>query len=244
MKAPVRVVLADDEPLLRTGLRALLESDGSVCVVAEAGDGAELLAAAAKHRPDVVLVDVQMPGTDGLAALRTLCAHPDAPPAAVLTTFDLDDYVTEALQIGVQGFLLKDAEPAALVRAVLDLAAGGAVLDPRITARLLPRLATGRAGSRPPPLAALTMRERQVLGLLSEGHPNAAIADRLGLAEATVKKYVSAVLTKLGAANRVQAALWAQSRGAHSLGAQNMGAHSLGTDGLRAQSSGTKGMGV
>lgn len=211
--APVRVVLADDEPLLRAGLRTVLEAAGSVRVVGQAGDGAAMLAAVDEHHPDVVLVDVQMPGLDGLAALRVLCSRPDAPPTAVLTTFDLDDYVLEALRIGVQGFLLKDAEPDALVRAVLDLAAGGAVLDPRITARLLPRLVAGT----PPPLPArpndLTLREQQVLRRLAAGDSNAAIGCRLGLAEATVKKYVSALLIKLGAENRVQAALLAQGWG-------------------------------
>jgi DNA-binding NarL/FixJ family response regulator len=127
----------------------------------------------------------------------------------VLTTFDLDEYVTEALRIGVQGFLLKDAEPEALVRAVLDLAAGGAVLDPRITARLLPRLAEGSRLPRARPVD-LTLRERQVLRGLAAGQSNAVIGYRLGLAEATVKKYVSALLIKLGAENRVQAALLAQ----------------------------------
>jgi DNA-binding NarL/FixJ family response regulator len=202
------VVLADDEPLMRAGLRTVLESGGTVLVVGEAGDGDGMLAAVDRHRPDVVLVDVQMPGSDGLEALRVLCARPGSPPSAVLTTFDLDDYVTEALRIGVQGFLLKDAEPAALVRAVLDLASGGAVLDPRIIARLLPRLA-GPAPLFPRPLE-LTLRERQVLRGLGAGHSNAAIGLRLGLAEATVKKYVSALLLKLGADNRVQAALLAR----------------------------------
>jgi DNA-binding NarL/FixJ family response regulator len=161
----------------------------------------------------VVLVDVQMPGVDGFAALRALAKEPDSPPAAVLTTFDLDGYISEALRIGVQGFLLKDAEPSALIRAVLDLAAGGAVLDPRITARLLPRLVAGGPERVPPSLDELTLRERQVLGLIAAGHSNAAIGDSLGLAEATVKKYVSAVLAKLGAQNRVQAALLAQGLG-------------------------------
>jgi DNA-binding NarL/FixJ family response regulator len=204
----VRVVLADDEPLMRAGLRTVLESAGTVRVVGEASDGDAMLAAVERHRPDVVLVDVQMPGSDGLAALRVLCARPGAPPAAVLTTFDLDDYVTEALRTGVQGFLLKDTEPAALVRAVLDLAAGGAVLDPRIVARLLPRLAEP-APAAPRPLD-LTLRERQVLRGLGSGASNAAIGLQLGLAEATVKKYVSALLVKLGADNRVQAALLAR----------------------------------
>ena len=210
---PVRVVLADDEPLMRAGLRTVLEAGGSVQVVGQAEDGSTLLAAVAAHRPDVVLVDVQMPGMSGLEALRLLCARPDAPPAAVLTTFDLDDYVAEALRIGVQGFLLKDAEPDALVRAVLDLAAGGAVLDPRITARLLPRLAARSPQPTSSRLADLTPRELQVLRGLAAGESNAAIGCRLGLAEATVKKYVSALLVKLGAENRVQAALLAQGWG-------------------------------
>jgi DNA-binding NarL/FixJ family response regulator len=211
--APVRIVLADDEALLRAGLRVVLEAEGTVTVVAAAADGAELLEAVRRHRPQVVLVDVQMPGVDGFAALRALAKEPDAPPAAVLTTFDLDGYISEALRIGVQGFLLKDAEPAALIRAVLDLAAGGAVLDPRITARLLPRLVAGGPERVPPSLDELTLRERQVLALIAAGHSNAAIGDSLGLAEATVKKYVSAVLAKLGAQNRVQAALLAQGLG-------------------------------
>jgi DNA-binding NarL/FixJ family response regulator len=210
---PVRIVLADDEPLLRAGLRVVLEAEGTVRVVAEAADGLELLDAVRRYRPEVVLVDVQMPGMDGFATLRALAAEPDPPPAAVLTTFDLDGYVSEALRIGVQGFLLKDAEPAALVRAVLDLAAGGAVLDPRITARLLPRLVVGGPERVPPRLDELTLRERQVLALIAAGHSNATIGDSLGLAEATVKKYVSAVLAKLGAQNRVQAALLAQGLG-------------------------------
>jgi DNA-binding NarL/FixJ family response regulator len=211
--SPVRVVLADDEPLMRAGLRTVLEADGSVAVVGQAEDGAAMLAAVDAHAPDVVLVDVQMPGVGGLEALRLLCARPEAPPAAVLTTFDLDDYVAEALRIGVQGFLLKDAEPDALVRAVLDLAAGGAVLDPRITARLLPRLAAGSPQPGPSRLGGLTTRELQVLRGLAAGESNATIGERLGLAEATVKKYVSALLVKLGAENRVQAALLAQGWG-------------------------------
>jgi DNA-binding NarL/FixJ family response regulator len=208
---PVRVVIADDERLLRAGLGVLLQTDGRIEVVAEAGDGAEAVDAVRSHRPDVLLLDVQMPGTGGLAVLGEVLALPTPPATAILTTFDLDDYVATALDLGAQGFLLKDAEPDRLVRAVLDLAAGGAVLDPRITARLLPRL---RAAGGPPHqravLDALSARERQVLSLLAGGRPNAEIAAELGLTEATVKSYVWTLLTKLGVQNRVQAALLAQ----------------------------------
>ncbi|MEU4741444.1 response regulator transcription factor [Actinosynnema sp. NPDC023658] len=209
---PVRLVLADDEALLRRGLKVLLEADGRVEVVAEAADGADLVRVVRRFRPDVALVDVQMPGVDGLGAMKELLSWPDPPALAVLTTFDLDDYVAAALELGAQGFLLKDAEPDALVRAVLDLAAGGAVLDPRITARLLPKLRATRLRGNPQ-LDGLSARERQVLGLLASGQPNSAIAASLGLSEATVKSYVSTVLTKLGVENRVQAALVAHQVG-------------------------------
>lgn len=203
---PIRVVLADDEALLRHGLRVLLTAGGGIEVVAEAGDGAAAVQAVHQHRPDVLLLDVQMPGVDGLAALRQLAGVPVA--VAILTTFDLDDYVSRALELGAAGFLLKDADPDTLVRAVTDLAAGGAVLDPRITARLLPRLrSAGVSLRRAQAIAALSARERQVLDQLADGRANAAIADLLGLTEATVKSYVSQVLTKLGVHNRVQAAL-------------------------------------
>lgn len=209
--SPVRLVLADDEALLRRGLRVLLESDGRVRVVAEANDGAELVAAVTTHRPAVALIDVQMPGTDGLAALSRIQALPAPPACAMLTTFDIDDYVARALDLGAQGFLLKDAEPETLVRAVVDLAAGGAVLDPRITARLLPLLRQSGSQLRSMRVVGeLSARERQVLDLVAYGHSNAAIGQRLGLAEATVKSYVSALLSKLGVRNRVQAALVAQ----------------------------------
>ena len=202
------MVLADDEPLLRRGLRVLLEADDRIEVVGEASDGRQLLAVVQQYRPDVALVDVQMPGVDGLEAVRRLRTWPDPPAIALLTTFDLDDYVTTALDLGAQGFLLKDAEPEALVRAVLDLAAGGAVLDPRITARLLPQLRSAGGGLREShQLDALSARERQVLGLVASGRSNSAIATELGLTEATVKSYVSTVLAKLGVENRVQAAL-------------------------------------
>ncbi|MBQ0927577.1 response regulator [Saccharopolyspora endophytica] len=208
---PIRVVLADDEPMLRRGLKVMLESSGTIEVVAEAGDGHGLLTQVRAHRPHVALIDVQMPGKDGLTALREVARLPEPPVSAVLTTFDLDDYVADALRFGAQGFLLKDAEPEVLVRAVQDLAGGGAVLDPRITARLLPRLRVTSDNARELDLVkALSARERQVLQLLADGRSNADIGSRLGLTEATVKSYVSTVLSKLGAQNRVQAALIAQ----------------------------------
>ncbi|GLZ32280.1 DNA-binding response regulator [Lentzea sp. NBRC 105346] len=206
----VRVVLADDEALLRRGLKVLLEADGRVKVVGEAGDGAELISVVEQCMPDVALIDVQMPGVDGLEAVRRLRTWAQPPAIAVLTTFDLDDYVATALDLGAQGFLLKDAEPDALVRAVVDLAAGGAVLDPRIAARLLPRLRGFRANRA---LDSLSARERQVLELVASGRSNNAIAEALSLSEATVKSYVSTVLTKLGVENRVQAALVAHQVG-------------------------------
>jgi DNA-binding NarL/FixJ family response regulator len=207
----VRVVIADDERLLRAGLGVLLQADGRIEVVAEAADGAEALEVVRSLMPDVLLLDVQMPGLGGLEILGEVLALPRPPAVAILTTFDLDDYVATALELGAQGFLLKDAEPDRLVRAVLDLAAGGAVLDPRITARLLPalRVASGQLHQRAA-LEGLSARERQVLGLLAGGRPNAEIATSLGLTEATVKSYVSTLLTKLGVQNRVQAALLAQ----------------------------------
>ncbi|HVV19861.1 MAG TPA: response regulator transcription factor [Pseudonocardiaceae bacterium] len=210
-RQPVRLVLADDEALLRRGLRVLLETGGRVAVVAEAADGAGLVEAVITHGPDVALIDVQMPGVDGLVALRRIQELRDPPVCAMLTTFDVDEYVAQALDLGAQGFLLKDAEPDALVRAVVDLAAGGAVLDPRITARLLPLLRQSGGQLRSArAVTELSGRERQVLDLVAHGHSNAAIGRQLGLAEATVKSYVSALLNKLGVRNRVQAALVAQ----------------------------------
>lgn len=206
----MRVVLADDEALLRRGLKVLLEADERVQVIGEAADGAELIEVVQRCMPDVVLVDVQMPGMDGLEAVRRLRTWAQPPAIAVLTTFDLDDYVATALDLGAQGFLLKDAEPEALSRAVVDLAAGGAVLDPRIAARLLPRLRGFRANRA---LDSLSARERQVLELVASGRSNNAIAESLALSEATVKSYVSTVLTKLGVENRVQAALVAHQVG-------------------------------
>lgn len=207
----VRVVLADDEDLVRQGLRSVLESRPDIQVVGWAADGAELVEVVSATPCDVVLVDVRMPGTDGLTAVRRLVRAGVPVTTAILTTFDFDEYVNDALDAGAMGFLLKDASPEFLRRAVHDLAAGGAVLDPRIVARLLPRLRESAGGvAAESATSALSQRERQVLDLIGDGASNAEIAQRLEIAESTVKGYVSAVLAKLGAANRVQAALVAK----------------------------------
>lgn len=202
----VRVVLADDEELVLDGLQAVLESDPRIRVVGRAADGAALMKMVGKLSPDVALLDVRIPGLDGLSELRRL--RPDPPPyCALLTSFDLDEYVDAALEGGAHGFLLKDSPPDALLRAVHDLAAGGAVIDPRIAVRLLPRLRSVPADSLS---AELSDRERDVLALLGEGSSNAAIGRSLSISESTVKGHVTRLLVKLGVRNRVQAALVAR----------------------------------
>ncbi|MGH3794756.1 MAG: response regulator [Pseudonocardiaceae bacterium] len=202
----VRVVLADDEKSVLDGLNAVLESDPTIRVVGRAADGAAVLNMVGQLAPDVALLDVRIPGLDGLGALRRL--RPDPPPyCALLTTFDLDEYVDTALEAGAHGFLLKDSPPDALVRAVHDLASGGAVIDPRIAVRLLPRL---RSVPVDDSIAELSDRERDVLALLGEGSSNAAIGRSLSISESTVKGHVTRLLVKLGVRNRVQAALVAR----------------------------------
>jgi DNA-binding NarL/FixJ family response regulator len=223
----VRVLLADDHAAIRAGMRMLLEAAGDVVVVGEAADGAAAVTNARALRPDVVLMDVRMPGTDGLAATRTVVGEGLA-EVLVLTTFDLDEYVDEALRAGAAGFLLKSAEPGALVDAVRRVAAGDGVLAPEVTRRLLRQLArlpVGGPGGRPadapdgggraddPRLAALTPRERDVLAALGRGMANAEIAAALVITEATTKTHVSRVLTKLGVASRLQAAIVARETG-------------------------------
>jgi len=196
---PVRVVLAEADAALRAGLRLLLEAGGRVEVVAEVDPGPGLPAVVHTRRPDVVLVD-------DVSAVRGLAG---GPPVAVLASSAVDDAVQRAIDLGAAGFLLTDAEPESLVRAVLDLAAGGVVFDPRVAAALLPRL---RRTTLPDNdlLRGLSTRERQVLDLLAGGRSNGAIAAELGLTEATVKSHVSTLLGKLGVRNRVQAALIVQ----------------------------------
>jgi DNA-binding NarL/FixJ family response regulator len=213
----IRVLLADDQRLVRAGFRVLLENEADFEVCAEAADGREAVEAVRSTRPDVVVLDVRMPGTDGLTALRLLAEDPDlaGTRVLVLTTFDLDEYVFEALRVGASGFLLKDAEPAELLRAIRLVAAGEGLLAPSVTRRLIAAFADGRRGgpadeSR---LAALTTRERQVLALVGRGLTNGEIAERLVVSPATVRTHVGRVLTKLDARDRVQLVIIAYETG-------------------------------
>ena len=213
----VRVVIADDQALVRSGFRVLLEQEPDITVVGEAADGAEAVAAATALAPDVILMDIRMPGMDGITATAAVAAlPPPAPRVLILTTFDLDEYVYEALRAGAAGFLLKDATAADLAAAVRVVATGEALLAPSITRRLIERF--GRDGARDGGVAAssldaLTEREREVLRLVARGLSNAEIADALAIGEPTVKTHVSHVLAKLGLRNRVQAVAFAYERG-------------------------------
>jgi DNA-binding NarL/FixJ family response regulator len=205
----IKVLLADDEDLVRSGLRTILASAGDIEVVAECDDGVYVADLVRQHRPHVVLLDIRMRSADGIVALRKIRALPEPPVVAMLTTFDVDEYVQEALRVGASGFLLKDTEPDVIIKAVRDLARGGAVLDPKVAARVLSAVADGERAAEPARrlLASLSDREREVVALIGRGLSNAEIGSALHLSEATVKGYVSAVLGKIGAVNRVQAAL-------------------------------------
>jgi DNA-binding NarL/FixJ family response regulator len=203
------VIVADCDQSAHTELVKILTTDARIAVVAEPADAATLFAVLTRIDADVVLVESRIPASGGEHTLDALCAHPTGLPVALIADFDLDDHVTAALRAGVRAYLLKDAPPETLVRAVLDVAAGGAVADPRMLARWLPRLRAGCLTVETGRLMGLSLRERQVLQLLADGYPNAAIGARLGLTEATVKSYVSTVLAKLNVTNRVQAALLA-----------------------------------
>ncbi|MGY1605915.1 MULTISPECIES: response regulator transcription factor [unclassified Geodermatophilus] len=213
----IRVVLVDDEELVRFGLRTVLEAAGDIEVVGEAADGAAGVAAARDLRPDVVLTDIRMPRMDGLAATREILALPDPPQVAVLTTFHLDEYVYAALAAGAAGFLLKDTPPREIAAAVRAVADGTATLSPAVTATLIESYVDRRAAPRRAQalrrVAALSDREREVLALLGSGGSNAELAGRLFVSEATVKTYVSRLLTKLDLANRTQAAILAHEAG-------------------------------
>jgi DNA-binding NarL/FixJ family response regulator len=209
----IRVLLADDQALVRSGFRMILEERDDIEVVAEAENGREAVEAARRTSPDVVLMDVRMPELDGIEAAARILAERANARVLILTTFDLDEYVARALRAGASGFLLKDVRPTQLVDAIRVVAAGDALLAPTVTRRLLDRFAQSLDSSPPPALGQLTDREREILKLVAEGLSNAEIADRLVLGESTVKTHVSAVLRKLGLRDRVQAVIAAYDAG-------------------------------
>jgi DNA-binding NarL/FixJ family response regulator len=212
----IRVVLADDQVLVRAGFQALLDAQDDIEVVGEAGDGDEAYAVTRRERPDVVLMDIRMPGTDGLAATRAIGADPalTAVRVVILTTFELDEYVFEALRGGASGFLVKDTEPAELLRAVRAVAAGDALLSPSVTRRLIERFAAAPAEARTDvDLELLTKREREVMALVATGLSNDEIADRLFVSVATAKTHVNRAMTKLGARDRAQLVVFAYESG-------------------------------
>ncbi|MCL1869030.1 MAG: response regulator transcription factor [Promicromonosporaceae bacterium] len=212
----ITVLLADDQALVRGGFRALLDAEDDVRVVAEAATGDDAVTLALEHLPDVVLMDIRMPGLDGLEATRRIVADPRAAGVhvVVVTTFELDEYVAEAIRGGASGFLVKDTEPEDLIRAVRVAAAGDALLSPTVTRRLLARVATAtRPVSAPKALADLTPREREVLVEVARGLSNEEIAGTLYLSESTVKTHVSRVLTKLDARDRAQLVVLAYEAG-------------------------------
>ena len=219
----ISVLLADDQPLLRRGFRMILEAEDGVTVAGEAGDGAEAVEIARRVRPDVVLMDIRMPGTDGIEATRRITAAEPGVRVLVLTTFDLDEYAFGALQAGASGFLLKDVRPHELVTAVRTVASGDAVVSPRVTRRLLEeyarQLPVAGAGAdvdradRYPQLASLTEREREVLAVVAQGLSNTEIAASLFVSETTVKSHVGRILAKLGLRDRVQIVVLAYESG-------------------------------
>jgi DNA-binding NarL/FixJ family response regulator len=209
----IRVVIADDQGMMRAGLRSLLDGERDIEVVAEAGDGEAAVSAVRQHRPGVALLDIRMPKLDGIAATRLLVAEQTAPRILILTTFDLDEYVFAALRAGASGFLLKDAPAEHLVEAVRAVARGDALLDPAVTRRVIEAFARLPDVPRSDQLESLSSRELEVLELLARGMSNAEIAKALFLGEATVKTHVSNVLAKLGLRDRVQAVIAAYETG-------------------------------
>ena len=208
----IRVVLADDQELIRTGLRMILDSHPNIDVVGEAANGTEAVALARKHRPDVCLFDIRMPGLDGIEATEILAGPTVADPLAVvvITTFDLDEYVHRALKAGARGFLLKDAGPDLLIQAVHAAARGDALIAPSVTARLLGAFANAmQTTPAAQPIEPLTAREEEVLVEVAQGRTNAEVADLLHISLSTVKTHLASLMNKLGARNRVEIAMWA-----------------------------------
>ncbi len=212
---PTRVLIADDQDLVRTGLTMILDAQDGIEVVGQAADGREAVELARLLRPDVCLFDIRMPKLDGIEATRLL-AGPDEPePMAivVITTFDLDEYVHGALKAGARGFLLKDAGPDLLVQAIRSAAAGDALIAPSITARLLAEFAGNGPPSVAEPVEALTEREEDVLVAVAQGRTNAEVADDLYISVSTVKTHLASLMSKLAARNRVELAMWAYETG-------------------------------
>ena len=215
----ITVLLADDQALVRAGFRALLDAEPDITVVGEAGDGVQAVKLAEQCRPDVVLMDIRMPGVDGLEATRRIVADArlSGTRVVILTTFELDEYVFEALRVGASGFLVKDTEPVELLRGVRAVAAGDALLSPGVTRRVIAEFATGRGRGRPvtapPLLEQLTDREREVMVLVAEGLSNDEIAARLVISPATAKTHVSRTMIKLAARDRAQLVVYAYEAG-------------------------------
>ncbi len=212
---PIRVLVVDDQELVRSGFCVILDAADGITVVGEAANGAAAVSEAAAHQPDVVLMDIRMPGMDGLEAARLITRTAPAPKVVMLTTFDLDDYVYEALRAGASGFLLKDSPRHDLIAAIRAAAAGDALLSPSVTRRLIEAFARRPPETTPSParLATLTARERDVLLLLARGRSNAEIATALFVSDATVKTHVGNLLAKLGLRDRVQAVILAYETG-------------------------------
>ncbi len=209
----IRVVIVDDHTLVREGFRRLLESEPDIDVVAEAGDGVRAVAEAQAKRPDVVLMDIRMPALDGIEATRRITAHDPDIRVVILTTYDLDEYVYDAIRAGASGFLLKDSPPERLIEAVHVVAAGAAMLSPKVTRRLIEEFAQRPTRQASREFETLTGRERDVLGCLVLGQSNGEIADELFVSTATVKSHVGSLLMKLGLRDRVQAVIYAYEHG-------------------------------
>jgi DNA-binding NarL/FixJ family response regulator len=211
----IEILIADDQPLVRAGLRAILETQEDMHVVGEAADGSEAIELSQRFSPDVVLMDIRMPGQDGIEASRRLSTEPNAPRILILTTFDLDDYVYEAMKAGASGFLLKDAPREQLIGAVRMIHAGDALLAPTITRRFIEEFVRrphpGAAGQTE--ISNLSSRESEVLKLVARGLSNSEIASQLFLSDATVKSHLAHILTKLGLHSRVQAVVAAYESG-------------------------------
>ena len=209
----IRVLLADDQALVRSGFRMILDSRDDLDVVGEAQDGLKAVTLAGELAPDVILMDVRMPKLDGVEATRLIVASGSEARILILTTFDLDEYVYEAIRAGASGFLLKDVQPVELVDAIRVVAVGNALLGTTVTKRLLERFTDGVPKTSAPTLDGLTEREREILALMASGLSNSEIADRLVVGETTVKTHVSSILRKLGVRDRVQAVIVAYDAG-------------------------------